>query len=86
MLISPIDPIESFCGKLSSKAQYYFRKSPKGKIYACRCPDRSSHIKTPAEEQNQKQFAQKYATKKQNPSISHKEAWKIAMKNHEKSN
>ncbi len=76
MLISPIDPIESFYGKLSSKAQYYFRKSPKGKIYACRCPDRSSHIKTPAEEQNQKQFAQKYATKKQNPSITHKEAWK----------
>lgn len=66
MTIIPIDPIDSFCGKLSSKAQYYFRKSPKGKIYACRCPDRSAHVKTPAEEQNQKQFAQKYATKKQN--------------------
>lgn len=66
MTIIPIDPIDSFYGKLSSKARYYFRRSAKGIIYACKCPDRSKHVKTPAEEQNQKQFAQKYATKKQN--------------------
>lgn len=61
MNIIPIDPIEVMFGKLNQSARYYFRRSPKGKLYSCRCPNRTNHIKTPAEMANQQRFAQRYA-------------------------
>jgi len=57
MKIIPILPIETFYGKLHDRGKYYFRRSKNGDIYACRCPDRSKHIKTPAEAENQRRFA-----------------------------
>ena len=50
MKVIPILPIDSISGKLYGKDSIYFRKSRNGKIYACRCPDRSKQIKTKAEE------------------------------------
>lgn len=61
MKISPIDLINTMHGKLYDHAAFYFRRSPSGRIYACKCPDRSRHIKTPAERANQQQFAARYA-------------------------
>lgn len=61
MRVIPIMPIETFYGKLHCKGKYYFRRSKKGTIYACRCPDRSQHVKTPAEAANQQRFAQQFA-------------------------
>lgn len=61
MKVIPIMPIETFYGKLHCKGKYYFRRSKKGNIYACRCPDRSQHVKTPAEDANQQRFAQQFA-------------------------
>lgn len=63
MKVIPILPIESFYGKLYGKDKFYFRRSKSGKIYACHCPDRSKHVKTPEEEANQKRFASMYARK-----------------------
>lgn len=63
MKVIPILPIDSISGKLYGKDSFYFRKSRNGKIYACRCPDRSKHIKTKAEAENQLRFAQQYAKK-----------------------
>lgn len=51
-----IIPIEWLKGKLQ-KDGYYFRLY-KGKQIVQRCPDRSQHTKTPAEEANQKRFAE----------------------------
>ena len=45
------------------RAGYYIRRSPKGKLYSCRCPNRSGHVKTPAEAANQKRFADTFAGK-----------------------
>ena len=61
MKVIPILPIETFYGKLNEHGKYYFRRSRNGAIYACRCPDRSNHIKTPAEAANQQRFAALFA-------------------------
>jgi len=61
MKVIPILPIETFYGKLHAKGKYYFRRSRNGTIYACRCPDRSNHVKKPAEAENQQRFAARYA-------------------------
>lgn len=63
MKVVPILPIETFYGKLNERGKYYFRRSPKGIVYVCLCPDRTKHIKTPAESANQKRFAARYAGK-----------------------
>ena len=63
MRIIPIMPIESMYGMVYQRAGYYIRRSPKGKLYSCRCPNRSGHVKTPAEAANQKRFAARYAGK-----------------------
>ena len=42
-------PIDTMYGMVYQNAGFYIRRSPKGKLYSCRCPDRSKHIKTPAE-------------------------------------
>ncbi len=63
MRIIPIMPIDTMYGMVYQNAGFYIRRSPKGKLYSCRCPDRSKHIKTPAEAANQKRFAAKYAGK-----------------------
>lgn len=55
--VIPIMPIDAFYGKLNEKGKYYFRRSRKGIIYACRCPNRSGHKKTAAEAANQQHFA-----------------------------
>ena len=57
MKVIPILPIEVFYGKLNERGKYYFRRSRKGIIYACRCPNRKGHVKTPAERANQQRFA-----------------------------
>lgn len=64
MKVIPIIPIDTFFGKLHGKDNVYFRRSKNGTIYACKCPDRSKHIKTPAEAANQRRFALLYARKK----------------------
>ena len=46
--------IESMYGMVYQRAGYYIRRSSKGKLYSCRCPDRSGHVKTPAEAPNQR--------------------------------
>lgn len=61
MKVIPILPIDTFYGKLNENGKYYFRRSCNGTIYACRCPDRSNHIKTPTEAANQQRFAARYA-------------------------
>ncbi|MBQ9427074.1 MAG: hypothetical protein IJU36_05525, partial [Paludibacteraceae bacterium] len=48
-------------GMVNRRAGYYIRRSPTGKLYSCRCPDRSRHVKTPAESANQQRFAACYA-------------------------
>lgn len=58
MRVIPILPIDVFYGKLNENGKYYFRRSRKGIIYACRCPNRSGHKKTAAEAANQQRFAQ----------------------------
>ena len=63
MKIECIELINAMHGKLNEKAEYYFRRMPNGGIFACRCPDRSKHIKTPAEAANQQLFARTYAGK-----------------------
>ena len=69
MKVIPIMPIDTFYGKLNEKGKYYFRRSRNGSIYACRCPDRSNHIKTPAEAANQQRFAARYAGSHKNSNI-----------------
>ena len=61
MQIIPIMPIETMFGMVNRRAGYYIRRSPTGKLYSCRCPDRSRHVKTPAESANQQRFAARYA-------------------------
>ena len=61
MQIIPIMPIETMFGMVNRRAGYYIRRSPTGKLFSCRCPDRSRHVKTPAESANQQRFAARYA-------------------------
>lgn len=56
MIAELIIPIETLKGKLR-KDGYYFRVYKRKQIVQ-RCPDRSKHVKTPAEAANQQQFAQ----------------------------
>ena len=63
MKVTPIILIESLIGKVNLKAGYYIRRSKNGTLFSCRCPDRSKHLKTPAEAANQQTFAAKYAGK-----------------------
>ena len=67
MQIIPIMPIETMFGMVNRRAGYYIRRSPTGKLYSCRCPDRSRHVKTPAEAANQQRFAARYAGRHQHP-------------------
>ena len=39
MRIIPIMPIESMYGMVYQRAGYYIRRSSKGKLYSCRCPN-----------------------------------------------
>lgn len=57
MIVIPIPLLEVLYGKLNEHGKYYFRRSRKGIIYACRCPNRKGHVKTPAELANQQRFA-----------------------------
>ena len=41
MQIIPIMPIETMFGMVNRRAGYYIRRSPTGKLYSCRCPDRA---------------------------------------------
>ena len=63
MKVTPIILIESLNGKLNMQSGYYIRRSKNGRLYSCRCPDRSKHVKTPAEAANQQAFAARYAGK-----------------------
>lgn len=54
-----IIPIEGLHGKLRDDG-FYFRKY-RGQQIVQRCPDRSGHIKTAKEAENQKRFAERYA-------------------------
>ena len=65
MRIIPIMPIETLYGKLHQHGKYYFRRSRSGRIFACRCPNRSGHVKTPQEAANQQRFARQYAGRHQ---------------------
>lgn len=57
MQIIPITPIDSMFGKVNDRAGYYIRRSPNGKLYSSKCPDRTGHVKTPAEAANQRRLA-----------------------------
>ena len=63
MKVTPIILIESLIGKVNLRAGYYIRRSKNGNLYSCKCPDRSNHIKTPAEAANQQAFVANYAGK-----------------------
>lgn len=58
MKVIPIFPIISFYGKLSSRDPFYFRRSRKGYIYACRCPKRTNRQPSEAELANRRRFAE----------------------------
>lgn len=58
MKVIPIFPIDAFYGKLNSRDPYYFRRSRKGFMYSCRCPDRTRHRPTEAEQANRQRFAE----------------------------
>ena len=60
-----IIPIESLRGKLRNDG-YYFRRY-RGQQIVQKCPDRSGHIKTAAEEGNQQRFAERYARRHDMP-------------------
>ena len=66
MKVTPVILIDSLIGKLNHHAGYYIRRSKNGKLYSCKCPDRSNHVKTAAEIANQTQFVSKYARKNNN--------------------
>ena len=55
MIVELIIPIEGLRGKLRQDG-YYFRKY-KGQQIVQRCPNRTGHIKTAAEAENQRRFA-----------------------------
>ena len=55
MLVELIIPIDRLRGQLK-KDGYYFRMY-RGQQIVQRCPDRSGHVKTPAEAENQRRFA-----------------------------
>ncbi len=61
MKVELMIPIESLRGKLQRDG-YYFRKYREQQI-AQKCPNREGHVKTEAEEANQRRFAAKYAGK-----------------------
>ena len=63
MRLEPIILLDTIYGKLNHKAGYYIRRSKNGRLYSCKCPDRSKHVKTPAEIANQHLFAETYAGK-----------------------
>ena len=56
MLVELIIPIDRLRGQLK-KDGYYFRMY-RGQQIVQRCPDRSGHVKTPAEAENQRRFAE----------------------------
>ena len=59
MKVELIIPIDSLTGKLRQDG-FYFRKY-RGQQIIQKCPDRSQHVKTPAESANQQRFAQQFA-------------------------
>jgi len=59
MKVELIIPIEGLKGKLRQDG-FYFRKY-RGQQIVQKCPDRSQHVKTPAEAANQRRFAERYA-------------------------
>ena len=63
MKVTPNILIDTLLGKLNQHSDYYIRRSKNGVLYSCKCPDRSNHVKTPAEAANQQAFAAKYAGK-----------------------
>ena len=56
MLVELIIPIDRLRGQLK-KDGYYFRMY-RGQQIVQRCPDRTGHVKTPAEAENQRRFAE----------------------------
>lgn len=60
MKVEYIVPVEWIKGILAG--QFYCRQY-RGQNIIQRRPDRSGHVKTPAEEANQKRFAEQYAGK-----------------------
>ena len=58
MIADLIIPIETLRGQLR-KDGYYFRMY-KGKQIVQRCPNRSGHVKTKGEAENQQRFIEKY--------------------------
>ena len=63
MKVTPIILIDLLTGKVNQRAGYYIRRSKNGKLFSCKCPDRSKHVPTPAEKANQIRFANTYARK-----------------------
>lgn len=63
MKIDTVEIIRSMHGKVCEDGKFYLRRSPSGRLYACKCPDRSKHVPTPAEKANQIRFANTYARK-----------------------
>ena len=63
MKVTPIILIDTLIGKVNQQAEYYIRRSKNGTLYSCKCPDRSKHIKTQKEAENQQAFAARYAGK-----------------------
>lgn len=61
MQIIPVMLIETMYGMVNQQAGYYIRRSPTGKLFTCRRPNRAGHVKTPAEAANQQRFAARYA-------------------------
>jgi len=62
MIAELIIPIETLRGQLR-KDGYYFRMY-KGKQVVQRCPNRSRHVKTEGEQENQERFVEKYRKSK----------------------
>ena len=58
MKVELIMPVEALRGKLGEDG-FYFRLY-KGVQIVQRCPDRTGHVKTPAEAENQRRFAERY--------------------------
>lgn len=81
--------MQSISGRMGKNICFRTTKAGKTSIYIIKNkesnkPPTQSEIK--ARQLFKKRAAMVKEIMKQNPSISHKEAWKIAMKNYEKSN
>ena len=62
MQVSFQSPVAGLIGKLEYNGKFYIRKIH-GKYILQRCPNRKGHVPTEKEKENQRRFAERYASR-----------------------